>query len=342
MRAARRLPSIALLLIVASLFAAASADAQQKNSWDSAIDSFAAKIAAIAGAHASVRLNVRNLSFLDDHRAEDFRLALEANLHRRGLKLAGDDQADATANVTVGNNLRSIIFAVDVRRGDAHEVEIVSLDREDAAPPGQTQEQVRLQRDTIWSQPEPILDFLVVPAMASDAKRLFVLEPRRLVIYRAAADGWQAQESHPLLEMPASRGPYGALAIENSGGADAALEVQIPGQRCVGGLTGAMQLKCDYDARPLPTLQEQRAPLGNLCGENNLTLASGNRDWTQTDAVSVMQNGVSRNLARETLAFSGPVMALRASTAANSARVVWKDLPTGDYEAALVTANCGD
>ena len=129
MRAARRLPSLALLLIVASLFAAAAADAQQKNSWDSAIDSFAAKIAAIAGAHASIRLNVKSISSLDAGRVADFSSALEAQLHQLGLKTESAETASEMFDVTISENLRDIIFVAVTKSGNSQEMALETLDR---------------------------------------------------------------------------------------------------------------------------------------------------------------------------------------------------------------------
>ena len=169
-----------------------SADAQQKNSWDSAIDSLAAKIAAIAGAHASVRLNVKNLSSLDAGRVGDFTSALEAQLQQRGLKIENGGAAGESIDVTIAENLRQFIFAAAIEHGDLREIALEALDRAKAEAKSEAPPRVRLQRELIWSQREPLLDFLVIPAASADgARRLFVLEPRRLVVYRSAAEGWQ-------------------------------------------------------------------------------------------------------------------------------------------------------
>ena len=85
-----------------------------------------------------------------------------------GMKLVGEDGADAIVDVSVAENLREVIFAAEVRRGgneirhaeDAREVAIVSLDRDDAVAVGETRARVTLQRETIWSQRETDFGFL--------------------------------------------------------------------------------------------------------------------------------------------------------------------------------------
>jgi hypothetical protein len=43
-----------------------------------------------------------------------------------------------------------------------------------------------------------------------------------------------------------------------------------------------------------------------------------------------------------TLEFDGPVMALQADPEGSSARAVVRNLKTGEYEAYIVTATCGN
>ncbi|MGB9333562.1 MAG: hypothetical protein WCB14_01020, partial [Candidatus Acidiferrales bacterium] len=282
------MPSLALLLIVASLFAAAAADAQQKNSWDSAIDSFAAKIAAIAGAHASVQLNVKNLSSLGAGRVADFSSALEAQLQQRGLKTESADTAAEMFDVTISENLRDIIFAATTKRGDSQEIALETLDRAKAEQKSGAKLRVRLQRELIWSQREPVLDFLVIPAAAADgARRLFVLEPRRLVVYRAAAEGWQVAESHPLLDYRVPRDARGFFAPPRSDSTEP-FRLYVAGERCDLSLVGAIALNCGYDASPIVSMQRDFAAIGGTCGGGKRGLASGHGDWTEPDTLSVV------------------------------------------------------
>jgi hypothetical protein len=340
MRAACRWSSIAVLLILASIFSGARISAQQKNPWDSAIESLAAKIAAITGAHGSVRLSVRNLTSLDTSRVADFTAALEAQLRQRGLRVENGSSGGETIDATISENLRDIIFAAEIKRGDARELAIETLERVKAEARSDAQRQVRLQRDWVYAQHERFLDFLVWTSPADAARRLIVLEPRRLVIYRSAADGWQALESHPLLDLPARRDPLGFLNLgkDDSG---ATLEVLLPGERCTASLAGALTLNCAYDARPVVDLERESAAVGNVCGAEGLRLASGSGDWTQPDTLSAV-DGASGDTAGDSLAFSGPILVLRPGVEEKSARVIWRDLVTGDYEGGIVTVACGD
>lgn len=363
MRVVWRNSSLGLLLIFSSLWMASNTHAQSKSSWDAAIDSLAGKIAATVGTRsAAVHLGVKNLSSLDARRVTDFRAGLEGALQKRGMKLIGEDGADALVDVTLAENLRAIVFAAEVRRGvkrddaragangnsgggtgdSSREVAIVSLDRDDAMAQGETRDRLKLERETLWSQRERILDFLIVPAAGEIPKRLFVLEARRLVVYRAAADGWQVAESHPLLDAPGQRNPRGFLQIGN-GDAAGTIAVHVLGQRCSGSLAGAVELNCGFDASPVVNLERDFAAMGKECGAGELGLVSGAGDWTEADVLRVVDGDrASADSMGEELAFAGPILALRAGAEERTARVIWRDLATGEYEGSIVTVGCGD
>jgi hypothetical protein len=330
--------------MITSLFAAIVANAQQKNSWDGAIESLAGKIAAAVGARAAVHLSVKNVSSLDAGRVADFTSQLEAHLRQRGLRVdgGGGNSSGEAIDVTIAENVPDIVFAAIVRRGDSREIELETLDRVKAMQKSGATSRVRLERDEIWSQRDWFLDFLEWTSPGDATRLLFVLEPRRLVIYRAAADGWQVQESHPLLELPPRRDTLGFLNLETSD-SSAKIAVQMQGERCVASLTGAVQLECGYDARPVASTEREFASLGNACGVETLGLSSGSKDWTQADALSVVEGaGAEANPAGVEMAFSGPIRALRVGTEEKTVRVIWRDLVTGDYEAGIVTVACGD
>jgi hypothetical protein len=338
MRFPRRCFSVTLLLIFASLFAAAAAAAQQKTSWDSTIDALAAKIATAAGRSSPVHLQVKNLSSLDAARIADFQHALEANLLRRGVKLG--DAEMTTADVSVSENLRATIFTLEVASPDSRTVMLASLDRNDATPLTEPRPAVRLQREIIWSQPDALLDFIVLPAAADAAPRLVVLDPRRVVIYRSVDGRWQAQETHPLPALPPARDPRGALTISNSD-ADAAIGVDLPGAQCSLKTRDKLELTCSSGRILRSNVATDFVSLSFSCGASPLALLTGDSDWTQPDSLRVVAVHDHAEQVGEPMAFSGPILALWTGVESETARVIWRDLATGDYEAGIVTASCG-
>lgn len=340
MRLARRFSFLTILVIFFSLLAATTSAAPQKNSWPNAIDAFAAKIATAAGSHSpSLHLDVKNISSLDAARVSELRQELEANLLRRGMKASADGTADATVEVTISENLRAIVFAAEVQRNDSREVVLVSLDRADADAKSDARPAVRLQREFVWSQPDLMLDFLVLPSAPDAPSRLVVLEPRRLVIYRSAEGTWQPQESHPLPAIPSVRDPRGTLSPPGTD-ADASIGVNLPGAKCTLQTRERLELTCSTARDSRSDVETEFVSLAFNCGGRSQALLTGDADWTRPDSLRVVEVTDHANQVGEAMAFSGPILALSPGTQSETARVVWRDLATGDYEAGIITASC--
>jgi hypothetical protein len=81
------------------------------------------------------------------------------------------------------------------------------------------------------------------------------------------------------------------------------------------------------------------------CGGSNEFLATGGRDYTQTDSIQVFEEKSSGGAASAAspvsaeLDFPGPVMALHAVSP--TPRAVVRNLTTGNYEAYRLSFTCG-
>jgi hypothetical protein len=285
-----------------------------------------------------VHLQVKNLSSLDATRVADFEQQLESNLQHRGVKLENTDMT--TAEVTVSENLRTIIFTLELATPDSHTVTLISLDRNEADPTPNPRSTIRLQREIIWSQPDPLLDFVVLPATADTTPRLVVLEPRRIVIYRSADGSWQPQESHPLPTLPPTRDPRGTLTMSNSD-PDATIAVDLPGAQCTLKTRDKLELTCSTARSTRSNVETDFVSLPFTCGNSSQVLLTGNADWTQPDSLRVVKVHDQANQVGETMSFSGPILALSPGAESKTARAIWRDLATGDYEAGILTATCG-
>ena len=77
-----------------------------------------------------------------------------------------------------------------------------------------------------------------------------------------------------------------------------------------------------------------------VCGGASQFLATGARDYTQTDSVQVFQTESSGAVAVSTeLDFPGPITALHAIS--DAPRAVVRNLTTGNYEAYRLSFSCG-
>jgi hypothetical protein len=340
MQPLRRYLAATTLPPLIALFAAVAVQAQQKPTWDSTIDALAAKIAATTIRPGPVHLEIKNQSSLDPSRISDLRQKLEADLQHRGTKLVGDAGADATVQLTVTENLRDIIFAAQVQRNDSPEVVLTNLDRAEVESKSEGTQPVRLEREFIWSQPDPILDFIILPPAPDATPRLAVLEPRRLVIYRSTEGRWQPQESHPLPSIPAARDQRGTFTPPGND-PEATIGVDLPGAKCTLKTKDRLELACTTARDIRSNVETDSISLTFNCGAAPHALLTGDADWTRPDSLRVIEVTDHANQLGEAMAFSGPILALWPGAESKTARVIWRDLATGDYEAGIVTATCG-
>jgi hypothetical protein len=102
----------------------------------------------------------------------------------------------------------------------------------------------------------------------------------------------------------------------------------------------------DSDAfKPLSTFSgwgDDIASIDLPCGPVWEVLVSGTGDWTEPDRLQVYQidEHYSAQPAGEPLSFPGPILAMWPSEDGKAARIVSKNLQTGEYEASIVTIAC--
>jgi len=85
------------------------------------------------------------------------------------------------------------------------------------------------------------------------------------------------------------------------------------------------------------------ATFAPACGLEWLVLATGTGDWTQPDRLQLYEIRGQRALATgQPMQVPGPVLTLWPANDGKSARVVVRNLETGDYEASIVSVACSN
>jgi len=249
MRAARRsIPSLfeacATLLFAALALGVPPSPAQQPSAADRGLDSFAAQIAATAGAPASVTVNFKSLSSLAPAAAAACRRDLEAALQRHGLRLETPSSAGDAVDLTLSQNLEGVFWVADVRHNGARQVLFMSF------PPGSpgyavaASTSITLQRRDILAQQDPILDFLVLPNASDRPSQTIILEPHRALLYRQSGATWESGEAQPIPNSSAARDPRGEIAPVTEDATDSRLFIYTAGAVCGLSVNPHLQLSC--------------------------------------------------------------------------------------------------
>lgn len=83
--------------------------------------------------------------------------------------------------------------------------------------------------------------------------------------------------------------------------------------------------------------------LGQGCDSRQQILVTGTGDWTKPDSLQLYELDADHaTSAGQALQFSGPITALWPGDDGKSARVVSRDITTGEYEASIVTVVCNN
>jgi hypothetical protein len=354
MRRLPRLFSLRAVITVAFLtFAAWSSQAQSAAQippeWNKAVDSLADKIATAAKPARTFSLNVKNISSLSGKDGASLREELVSDLAARKFRITEKPPSDAQLQISFSESAEDYVWVAEIRRGDAHEVVMVSTARDVVRKPSAAGPSITLQRRAVWQQAGKILDFdLVLDAATDGGSILAVLEPDKLSFYEYRSGEWQLTRAVAIARArPVQRDARGR--IDPPAG-----KAELPDAECSGNFQHPETVTCSSAAavqevgfvtKPI-SIQghtvDSYVDLGAACGIGPLTLITGPGDWTEPDFVQAVGLKNQADAASEKLQFPGPILALWASEDGKSARVVSRNLQTGAYEASIVAVSCGD
>ncbi len=313
----------------------------------------AGKIAAALPAGENVSCEVRNLSSLRPGETARVEQALKAELQARGAALIGSGAA-TTVVVTLSENFKNLVWTGEIHHGDTSRVVLVNVERlaENNLSTGAMP--VTIRGEKFWEGPQRVLD---AGEISNGVGRswLVLLLPDGLMIQDKQTGAASTLEIAS--NQSASRDPWGNLSYGLIGNAVAfflaprACTVNLESPNLDGcspaeGFAGApvtSQFPVMFDIIPPgapPPGKGTEIEMKSVCGGEAQFLATGARDYTQTDSLQVFQiesSGVAAVSGE--LDFPGPITALHAG--ADPPRAVVRNLATGNYEAYRLSYPCG-
>ena len=233
------------VVVLAACFLFYVATAQAASEWATPVSDLARKISDATGPGA-VALEVTNRSSLSNAKVVSIKNMLRAELAASGIRLVDAEQAAATANVTLSENVREYVWVAEIQQGTNPKVVVlVATPRTDSAASPQNAAGVQLRKQLLWSQEERILDV----AMLDGSQRMAVLDPAKLTLYKIEAGHWQAEQNWPLQHAkPWPRDLRGRLMPRK----DHLIDVYLPGVFCRIPQRSPMVLECFDRDEPWP------------------------------------------------------------------------------------------
>jgi hypothetical protein len=213
--------------------------------WQAPASQLAQRIAGITGPGA-VAVSVINRSSLSPSDTDDVRRKLLSELAAFGVQSAASDQAAATVQVSLSENLQGYLWVAEIHQGTSEPVTVMvivpgsSKASEDRSAP------LSIHKSLLWSDENRILDVAVINGNPS---HMIVLEGERIGLYRWQNSQWQQDQLLAVVHVrPWPRDLRGRLILRK----DHLFDAYLPGVYCRSTATAPLSVTCDDSDDPWP------------------------------------------------------------------------------------------
>lgn len=163
--------------------------------WTIRAGTLAGRIAEAVRPSKAVSLEVQNISSLPAADVEMIRQAFQKQLANRGIRIAA---TGVDVKLTLSENIERFVWIAEIRRKGEATVFIASLEGKASANVPVARQSVVLQRELVWQQAEPMMDFLISDVAPEGLPVMFVLEEKRIVSFRKEKGSWNRAETFPI------------------------------------------------------------------------------------------------------------------------------------------------
>jgi hypothetical protein len=226
--------------------------------WAAPEQELARKIAAATGPGA-VAVDVVNRSSLSKKDADEISRGLRTQLEALGVRTVKPEQAAATVQVSLSENLQSYIWLAEIHQGAGDfSVVMISTPRVDAPAFVVQAAPLTIRKIPLWVQEERILDIAVLEE-ATAPSHIAVLDPEKVALYRLSSGRWQQEQALPIPHARSwPRDMRGRLVLRQ----DHLLDVYLPGVFCQSSGSVPLSLNCRESDDPWPL--SSLVPLGGF------------------------------------------------------------------------------
>lgn len=240
------LPRCASSLLLAVIFSLAPFGSAADRA--TSVHELARKIVAVTGPGA-VSVNIVNRSSLTKKECDEIGGSLRAELETLGARAARPEQAAATVEISLSENLGSYVWVAEVRQNASDfTVVMVSAPRTDAPSFVGETTPMTIRKIPLWSQEQRVLDVAVLDQGTSPS-HIAVLDPEKVTIYRLAGGHWQQEQALTVTHSQAwPRDLRGRLVLRQNH----LLDAYLPGVFCQSSRAAPLTLACHASDDPWP------------------------------------------------------------------------------------------
>jgi hypothetical protein len=234
------------------------------DNWSGPEAQLAAKIAATTGP-GTVALDFKNHSSLRLTDVDEIRRGVLIQLATLGLRFVNAEQAAATVQVFLSEDLRDYVCIAEVHQGaNESSIVMVSFARPDAQLVAHEAAAMVVRKTLLWSQADRILDAAKLDGTPS---HLLVLDSNGVIVYRMQDGRWQSEQFLAVAHSrPWPRDLRGRLVLRK----DHLFDAFLPGIFCRSTSSAPVTMTCYESDDPWPIGTDQYglsaffAPLRNF------------------------------------------------------------------------------
>jgi len=214
--------------------------------WQAPCSQLAQRIAAITGPGA-VAVTIVNRSSLAPTDADDIHRRLLTELAAYGVQPSSTDQAAATVQVTLSENLRDYLWVAEIHQGTSEPVVVmVTVPNPGGGAAVRASTPFAIHKALLWSDENRILDLAV---LNSNPPHMIVLEPEQIVLNRLQNGQWLQEQLLPLIHVrPWPRDLRGRLVLRK----DHLFDAYLPGVFCRSTAAAPLSVTCEDSDDPWP------------------------------------------------------------------------------------------
>jgi hypothetical protein len=216
--------------------------------WSTPEQELAKKITTVTGP-GTVALEVVDRASFNKKDVDDISRGLRVHLETLGLRTVKPEQAAATVQVSLSENLQSYVWVAEIHQGAGEfSVVMVTAPRLDEATFAGEPAPLNIRKIPLWSQEERILDVAVLEE-GSSPSHLAVLDPDKVALYRFTDGRWQKEQVMEVIHSrPWPRDMRGRLVPRQ----DHLLDAYLPGVICQSSNRTPISLACRSSDDPWP------------------------------------------------------------------------------------------
>jgi hypothetical protein len=347
-----------LRVALALWFGLVTAAAQPVTAEDAAAQ-LASRIASLVPRGSKISLVEQNLTPVLAIGWPNFWGLFDAELRKAAIEVAAGTSAEPRVRITLSDSARGLLLVAEITSGDSRQVAMLPWN---PPPPPEEKPRSTLTKKLLWTQPEPILDVLLLDSNM----QMLVLSASKVASFRLSGDKWTPSATASLvLPRPVPRDPRGRIEAVPEG-----FRVFIPGATCTGTLQPDLKVTCapgnetwveghvrwitdrnllESDLAKTPFYTTAQGLFGGAegwgsdiseaedpCAGGAAVIASG----AATDHDEVRAYNSQATPASEALPLPGPVTALWPAEKLGQVTLVVHNLHTGEYEASNLGLAC--